>query len=73
MKFYGLSEKQLWKIVKIGFSARRKKLYNNLENALHLGTDKIKSILESIFLNPDLRAQDLTVEDWIELTRELNL
>lgn len=71
LKSYGLNEKQLWRIVKIGFSARRKKLYNNLDNALYLGTDKIKSILESISLSPDLRAQDLTVGDWIELTREL--
>lgn len=71
LKSYNLSEKDLWRIVKIGFSARRKKLYNNLENALHLGTDKIKSILESLSLSPDLRAQDLTVGDWIKLTREL--
>jgi len=72
LKSYNLSEKDLWRIVKIAFSARRKKLYNNLENALHLGTDKIKNILKSISLNPDLRAQDLSVEDWINLTRELN-
>jgi 16S rRNA (adenine1518-N6/adenine1519-N6)-dimethyltransferase len=56
-----------FRVCKIGFSARRKKLISNLSN----GFEKDKIYFEEIFskmnLDENIRAQDLSIEDWIEL------
>lgn len=58
-----------FKIAKIGFSAKRKQLHNNLANGLHLGSDQIKAIIKNIGLDEKIRAQDLALEDWINLLK----
>lgn len=63
-----LDEKKFWRLVKIGFSARRKQLQNNLMSGLKLSKEEVKNILIKAKLNPLIRAQDLTVEDWLKLT-----
>jgi len=51
-------------VAKRGFSARRKQLQKNLGS-------HVKQVLEAIGLNPKIRAQELTPNDWIELTHNL--
>ena len=63
--------KLFFKVAKIGFSAKRKQLHNNLANGLHLDSDNLKLIFKTICLNEKIRAQDLTIVDWINLLKHL--
>jgi 16S rRNA (adenine1518-N6/adenine1519-N6)-dimethyltransferase len=66
-----INEKDFFRIVKIGFSAKRKKLVNNLANGLHKKPAKITPILEKIDLGSNIRAQELRIEDWVRLTEQI--
>jgi 16S rRNA (adenine1518-N6/adenine1519-N6)-dimethyltransferase len=63
--------KEFFRVVKIGFSARRKQLHNNLSGGLHLSDEKIKEVLIRLGFDPKIRAQDLSVEDWMKLANQL--
>jgi 16S rRNA (adenine1518-N6/adenine1519-N6)-dimethyltransferase len=56
-------------IVKMGFSTKRKMLSNNLKSQFQ--SSNVKSILKNIELNPNIRAENLTIENWIKLYTEL--
>ena len=55
-------------IAKFGFSNPRKQLQNNLASALKMNADEVKDLLASIGLNPLIRAEGLTISEWIKLT-----
>jgi len=61
-----------FKFVKAGFSNRRKMLYHNISSVYRLDIDYVKGILEKNNLNIKIRAQDLTVNDWILLWYNIN-
>ena len=57
-------EKEFFRVVKIGFSARRKTLANNLANGFCLEkADVVKRLAES-GIPEKARAQDVSVEEW---------
>ncbi len=68
-----------FKIVKAGFSHPRKQLANNLSkelalsppNGLKLNKEQIKTLLLDIGIEPSIRAEALTIDDWIKLTKAL--
>lgn len=60
----GSTEKKFFRLVKIGFSARRKTLVNNLSAGLHIPKEEITESLRSVGLNEKIRAQELSVDDW---------
>lgn len=60
-------ENELWRLVKIGFSSRRKTLANNLSAGMHLPRAKIEEILKPMGFSEKVRAQELGVADWIKL------
>ncbi len=66
-KLPNIDQKELFKLVKIGFSAKRKQLHNNLANGLKIKNEQIKQIFHDFGWKDDIRAQDLGVEDWINL------
>jgi 16S rRNA (adenine1518-N6/adenine1519-N6)-dimethyltransferase len=66
-----VNEKEFFRIVKIGFSTKRKMLKNNLSNGLHVSGGEIENILKDIGLNIKIRAQNLGVEDWKKLVAKL--
>lgn len=61
------ADKIFFRIVKVGFSAKRKMLKNNLAGGLKLSPEIIKSALIQIGLSDHVRAEDLSVEDWQKL------
>jgi 16S rRNA (adenine1518-N6/adenine1519-N6)-dimethyltransferase len=67
----GFGEEDFFRIVRIGFSSRRKQLQNNLANGLKIKNQKIKEILEKLKMDPLIRPQDLSVSDWIKLVEAL--
>ena len=59
--------RKFFRIVKSGFSAKRKTLINNLANGLQIEKQEIEKKLESLGFFPNTRAQELGVEDWQKL------
>ncbi len=59
--------KKFFRIVKSGFSAKRKTLINNLSNGLQLEKKLVEEKLVSLGFSPNTRAQELGVEDWRRL------
>lgn len=61
--------KEFFRIVKAGFSAKRKTLVNNLANSLHLDKNTVEEKIKTVPLSGTVRAQELSVEDWKKLTK----
>lgn len=64
-----ISEKQFFRIIKASFTARRKKILKALSANLALSKEQTIEILTQAKVSPDARAQELTIEDWLEITR----
>ena len=62
-------EKQLFRIVKAGFSQRRKKLRTAIAGGLNISVTESEKLLKSANIDPNLRAQDLTVEQWCDILK----
>lgn len=60
------------RIVKIGFSSRRKQLHNNLSAGLRIPTEAAKSILKRCRIQPAVRAQELTIEEWVKIAHTID-
>lgn len=63
-------EKTFFRLVKAGFSAKRKKLRSSLAGGLATAKSDVEALLEATGISPDARAEDLSLEDWQRLTRE---
>jgi 16S rRNA (adenine1518-N6/adenine1519-N6)-dimethyltransferase len=61
--------KLFFKIVRAGFSQPRKQLVNNLSKMLKLDKKKVKNWLLENGIQPSQRAETLSIEDWIKLTK----
>jgi 16S rRNA (adenine1518-N6/adenine1519-N6)-dimethyltransferase len=57
------------RLVKLGFATRRKMLRNNLQSVID--RDRLSALLEELQLNPQVRAEDLSVENWVVLSNRL--
>ncbi|MFA6382170.1 MAG: 16S rRNA (adenine(1518)-N(6)/adenine(1519)-N(6))-dimethyltransferase RsmA [Candidatus Buchananbacteria bacterium] len=68
----GITEKFFWQMAKIGFAAKRKQLQNNLAAGFKISSDDLKKMLNEANFNPKIRAQELSVADWLKLAKELN-
>jgi len=64
------NEKEFFKLVKIGFSAKRKMLKNNLAAGFHITPEEAEKKVKKAGFNPKIRAQELSVEDWAKLFGE---
>jgi len=65
-----VSDKEFFKLVKIGFSAKRKMLKNNLAAGFHISPEEAEERVKKAGFNPKIRAQELSVEDWAKLFGE---
>jgi len=61
--------KHLETLVKLGFSSKRKMLRNNLKSVVE--RDRLTHLLEQLNVNPQARAEDLSVEQWVALVNQL--
>ena len=64
-----VNEVDFFRIVKAGFSAKRKKLRSSLAGGLKLSKSEIELILGQAGISPDARAETLDLDDWVRLTR----
>lgn len=61
-------EKSFFKVVKAGFSAKRKKLRSSLSGGLNMPKQEIEAVLKRASISPDARAETLSIHDWLRLT-----
>ncbi len=69
--FGDLDSKKLFRVVKAGFSNRRKTLLNSLSGGLGLSKEEIANYLQIVEIDPGVRAQELSLQDWIKLAKVL--
>ena len=66
------SPRHLEMIIRAGFLSKRKMLRNNLKSLVEV--EILTTILEQLAINPQTRAEDIAVQDWVKLSdRLLNL
>ena len=64
-------EKTLFKLIRAGFSQRRKQLVNPLSPILKRSKAEITELLTSVGLKPTARAEELTLQDYIKLVNQI--
>ncbi len=62
-----VDEKAFFRMVKAGFSAKRKKLRSSLSGGLGISKQETEDLLANANISPDARAEDLGIEDWLRL------
>lgn len=60
-------EKKLFRLIKAGFSEKRKKLQNSLSASLQIDKQSIAKILSDLGIDGNTRAQELSIDDWHKL------
>jgi len=60
-------ERLFFRVVKAGFSAKRKKLRSSISAGLALDKQATDKLLRGVNVNPDDRAEDLSIDDWLRL------
>ncbi len=65
--FDGLSEADFFRIVKAGFSAKRKKLRTSLAGGLNIDRQTAEDLLIKAKIDPNVRAEALDLADWQRL------
>lgn len=60
----GMSEKEFFRMVKAGFSAKRKKLRSSLAGGLGISKPEAEELLRGAGISPDARAEDLAIAQW---------
>lgn len=66
-------DKKFFRVVKAGFSNKRKTLLNSLSGGLQISKDEINAQIVKAGLSPNIRAQELSISDWIALARNISL
>lgn len=61
------AEKIFFRVVKAGFSAKRKKLRSSIAGGMQISKAEAEAWLEAAGASPDARGEDLAVADWLRL------
>ncbi len=64
---FDVDEKRFFRLVKAGFSEKRKTLRNSLSGGLAISKDEAESMLQTAGIDSGLRAQALDLEQWFAL------
>lgn len=65
-------DKSFFKVVRAGFSQKRKQLRNALAGGLTIKTDRAENYLQAAGIDSQRRAETLTLEEWAALTRVIH-
>jgi len=60
-------QRSFFRVVKAGFSAKRKKLRSSLAGGLGVSKEQAALLLEQANISPDVRAEALSMEQWRRL------
>lgn len=70
--FGEFGSREVFRIVKAGFSNRRKTLLNSLSAGLQIPKEEILKLLTDSGIDPKSRAQELTLEQWLKLAHSFH-
>lgn len=70
-KYNVQNEKKLFSVVKCAFSQRRKTAANSISNTMGISKEKIFEVFDKLSLDRNIRAERLTMEDFISISQEL--
>ncbi|MFZ2126193.1 MAG: 16S rRNA (adenine(1518)-N(6)/adenine(1519)-N(6))-dimethyltransferase RsmA [Candidatus Microsaccharimonas sp.] len=62
-------EKEFFRVVKAGFSAKRKKLRSSLSGGLGISKFEVEELLRRASISADARAESLSIDDWTRLVK----
>ncbi len=65
------STEAFFKVVRAGFSQKRKQLKNSLGSGLHMSHEEAAGLLVRAGIDPRRRAETMTLEEWAALTRDI--
>jgi 16S rRNA (adenine1518-N6/adenine1519-N6)-dimethyltransferase len=60
-----------FKLIKAGFSQKRKTLRNSLSSGLHISTTDAAALLARAGIDPQRRAETLSLEEWERLVETM--
>lgn len=63
-------ERALFRVVKAGFASKRKKLRSSIAAGLAISKPQAEELLRHAHVDPQLRAEDLSLDDWIRLAKD---
>jgi 16S rRNA (adenine1518-N6/adenine1519-N6)-dimethyltransferase len=66
-----LDARRLETLVKLGFGAKRKMLRNNVQSIVE--RDELTQLLEQLHINPQVRAEEISVAQWVRLSNQLGV
>ena len=69
--FENFDEKLFFRTVKAGFSEKRKKLMSSLAGGLGIEKDQAKSLLEKVGIDPNQRAENISLGEWWQLAQKV--
>ncbi len=69
--FTAVSEQSFFEIVRSGFAHKRKVLIKNLEEGVSIPKEKLLIIWEQLTLSPNVRAEELSLENWGQIVQKL--
>lgn len=64
-----LDPEAVMRLARIGFASKRKQLHKNIASSGKASSEEAKNALESLGLDPRVRAEVLTVENWVRLAK----
>ncbi len=64
---FDVDKRLFFRIVKAGFGEKRKQLVNSLSGGLLIRKDVIEEMLKGIGINPQIRAEGLSMADWYNI------
>ena len=64
-----VTEKEFFRVVKAGFSAKRKQLRSSLSGGLGVTKLEAEALLAQANIGSDLRAEAISLDDWVRLAR----
>lgn len=70
--FENFDEKLFFRVVKAGFSEKRKKLMSSLAGGLGIEKEAAKVVLESAGIDPNQRAENISIAEWWTLTQKVS-
>jgi 16S rRNA (adenine1518-N6/adenine1519-N6)-dimethyltransferase len=67
-----ISEKEFFRVVKAGFSSKRKMLRSSLSGGLGISKYEVEKLLKKADTEPDARAESLSLDEWVNIARAAN-
>lgn len=70
-KYQEIESEELEKVLRAGFGKRRKTILNSFSSGLNIEKEEMEKILEKLELQKNLRAENLSIDDFIKVAKEI--